>query len=110
MVGLRVIGMPGCLHHGVVQTASTIGVQYRASAGQSQAGKQDPYQQEPCHCEPQPVVDGVCQQDCTDAAYDEKTRDGVQARRLLTLASIYEGSSRTEAAAIGIVMVQIARD
>ena len=40
----------------------------------------------------------------------ERSKDGAQARRLLALASIYEGSSRTEAAAIGSVTVQIVRD
>ena len=40
----------------------------------------------------------------------KRSKDGAQARRLLALASIYEGSSRTEAAAIGSVTVQIVRD
>jgi hypothetical protein len=31
----------------------------------------------------------------------KKTKDGPQARRLLTLAAIYDGASRTEAAKIG---------
>ena len=31
----------------------------------------------------------------------KRSKDGAQARRLLTLAAIYEGASRTEAAAIG---------
>ena len=39
-----------------------------------------------------------------------RSKNGAQARRLLALASIYEGSSRTEAAAIGSVTVQIVRD
>ncbi len=39
-----------------------------------------------------------------------KSKDGAQARRLLALAAIYEGSSRTEAARIGGVTVQIIRD
>jgi transposase len=39
-----------------------------------------------------------------------KSKDGAQARRLLTLAAIYEGASRTEAARIGGVTVQIIRD
>jgi transposase len=39
-----------------------------------------------------------------------KTKDGPQARRLLALAAIYEGASRTEAARIGGVTVQIVRD
>ena len=38
------------------------------------------------------------------------SKDGAQARRLLALAAIYEGASRTEAAAIGSVTVQIVRD
>src|SRR3954454_1862523 len=38
------------------------------------------------------------------------TKDGPQARRLLALAAIYEGASRTEAARIGGVTVQIMRD
>jgi transposase len=38
-----------------------------------------------------------------------KTKDSPQARRLLALASIYEGASRTEAAKIGGVTVQIVR-
>jgi hypothetical protein len=38
------------------------------------------------------------------------TKDGPQARRLLALAAIYEGASRTEAARIGGVTVQIVRD
>ena len=39
-----------------------------------------------------------------------KTKDGAQARRLLALAAIYDGASRTEAARIGGVTVQIVRD
>ena len=39
-----------------------------------------------------------------------RTKDGPQARRLLALAAIYDGSSRTEAARIGGVTVQIVRD
>ena len=39
-----------------------------------------------------------------------ETKDGGQARRLLALASIYDGSSRTEAAEIGGVTLQIVRD
>ena len=39
-----------------------------------------------------------------------QTKDGPQARRLLALAAIYEGASRTEAARIGGVTVQIVRD
>ena len=40
----------------------------------------------------------------------KKTKDGAQARRLLSLAAIYDGASRTEAATIGSVTLQIVRD
>jgi transposase len=40
----------------------------------------------------------------------KKTKDGPQARRLLTLAAIYDGAPRTEAAKIGGVGLQIIRD
>ena len=40
----------------------------------------------------------------------KKTKDGPQARRLLALAAIYDGASRTEAAVIGGVTLQIVRD
>jgi len=39
-----------------------------------------------------------------------KTKDAPQARRLLALAAIYDGASRTEAAKIGGVTLQIVRD
>ena len=39
-----------------------------------------------------------------------KSKDGPQARRLLALAAIYEGASRTDAARIGGVTRQIVRD
>ena len=39
-----------------------------------------------------------------------RTKDAAQARRLLALAAIYDGVSRTEAARIGGVTVQIVRD
>ena len=39
-----------------------------------------------------------------------KSKDGPQARRLLALAAIYEGASRTQAARIGGVSLQIVRD
>src|SRR3979411_1789569 len=39
-----------------------------------------------------------------------KTKDGPQARRLLALAAIYDGATRTEAAMIGGVGLQIIRD
>ena len=38
------------------------------------------------------------------------SKDANQTRRLLTLAAIYDGATRTEAAAIGGVTVQIVRD
>jgi transposase len=38
------------------------------------------------------------------------SKDAAQARRLLALAAIYEGASRTEAAMIGDVTLQIVRD
>ena len=43
-------------------------------------------------------------------ALARQTKDGPQARRLLALAAIYEGATRTEAARIGGVTVQIVRD
>ena len=43
-------------------------------------------------------------------AVARKTKDGPQARRLLALAAIYDGASRTEAARIGDVTLQIVRD
>ena len=39
-----------------------------------------------------------------------RSKDGPQARRLLALAAIYEGASRTEAAKVGGVRLQIVRD
>ena len=39
-----------------------------------------------------------------------RSKDGAQARRLLALAAIYDGASRTEAAKIGGVTLQIVRD
>jgi transposase len=39
-----------------------------------------------------------------------RTKDGPQARRLLALAPIYDGATRTEAAKIGGVGLQIIRD
>lgn len=39
-----------------------------------------------------------------------RSQDGPQARRLLSLAAIYEGASRTQAARIGGVTLQIVRD
>ena len=39
-----------------------------------------------------------------------KSKDGAQARRLLALGAIYEGSSRTEEARLGGVTLQIVRD
>jgi len=43
-------------------------------------------------------------------AVARRTKDGPQARRLLALAAIYDGVSRTEAATIGGVTLQIVRD
>src|SRR3954453_7125392 len=43
-------------------------------------------------------------------AIARQTKDGPQARRLLALAAIYDGASRTEAARIGGATVQIVRD
>ena len=43
-------------------------------------------------------------------ALARKTKDGPQARRLLALAAIYDGATRTEAARIGGVTLQIVRD
>ncbi|CAJ0849306.1 hypothetical protein AMST5_00106 [freshwater sediment metagenome] len=40
----------------------------------------------------------------------KRSKDGPQARRLLALAAIYDGATRTEAAQIGGVTVQIVRD
>ena len=40
----------------------------------------------------------------------KKTKDGPQARRLLALAAIYDGATRSEAAMIGGVGLQIIRD
>ena len=40
----------------------------------------------------------------------KKTKDGPQARRLLALAAIYDGATRTEAAMIGGVGLRIIRD
>ena len=39
-----------------------------------------------------------------------RSKDGPQARRLLALAAIYDGATRTEAAQIGGVGLQIIRD
>ena len=39
-----------------------------------------------------------------------KSKEGSQARRLLALAAIYEGASRTQAALIGGVTLQVVRD
>jgi transposase len=42
--------------------------------------------------------------------FARKTKDGPQARRLLALAAIYDGATRSEAAKIGGVGLQIVRD
>ena len=48
---------------------------------------------------------------CVPAAwFGEEDEDGPQARRLLALAAIYDGATRTEAAMIGGVGLQIIRD
>jgi transposase len=46
----------------------------------------------------------------TVRAAAKRSKDGPQARRLLALAAIYEGATRTEAARIGGVTLQIVRD
>jgi transposase len=43
-------------------------------------------------------------------AIAKKTKDGPQARRLLALAAIYDGATRTQGAKIGGVTLQIVRD
>ena len=43
-------------------------------------------------------------------AIARRSKDGPQARRLLALAAIYDGATRTEAARIGGVTLQIVRD
>jgi len=43
-------------------------------------------------------------------AFARKTKDAAQARRLLALAAVYDGATRTEAAKIGGVTLQIVRD
>src|SRR3954469_21524674 len=43
-------------------------------------------------------------------AVAKRSRDPDQTRRLLALAAIYDGASRTEAAQIGCVTLQIVRD
>ena len=40
----------------------------------------------------------------------KRSKDGPQARRLLALAAIYDGATRTEAATIGGVTLQVVRD
>jgi len=42
--------------------------------------------------------------------FARRTKDGPQARRLLALAAIYDGATRTEAAKLGGVTLQIVRD
>ena len=46
----------------------------------------------------------------TVRAAARKSKDGPQTRRLLALAAIFDGATRTEAAKIGGVTVQIVRD
>ncbi len=57
---------------------------------------------------PLPLRDDFTAADLRLAA--RRSRDANQARRLLALAVIYEGSSRTEAAEVGGVTVQVVRD
>ena len=59
----------------------------------------------PCRsrCEPTTTLRA-----CALAARESK--DAEQTRRLLALAAIYDGATRTEAAAIGGVTLQIVRD
>jgi transposase len=47
---------------------------------------------------------------CALRAVARRSKDAAQARRLLALAAIYDGVSRTEAARIGGVTLQIVRD
>src|SRR5215207_5439966 len=42
--------------------------------------------------------------------FARETKNGPQARRLLALAAIYEGATRTQAARLGGVTLQIVRD
>ena len=44
------------------------------------------------------------------AGIAKRSKDGPQARRLLALAAIYDGATRSEAAKIGGVTLQIVRD
>jgi transposase len=46
----------------------------------------------------------------TVRAAAKRSKDGPQARRLLALAAVYEGATRTQAARIGGVTLQIVRD
>ena len=46
----------------------------------------------------------------TVRAAAKRSKDGPQARRLLALAAVYEGATRTEASKIGGVTLQIIRD
>ena len=46
----------------------------------------------------------------TVRAAARRSKDGPQARRLLALAAVYEGATRTQAARIGGVTLQIVRD
>jgi transposase len=57
---------------------------------------------------PIPLRDDFDAQTCRAAA--RRSRDGPQARRLLALAAIYDGATRTEASRIGGVTLQIVRD
>lgn len=57
---------------------------------------------------PIPLRDDFDAQMCRASA--RRFKDGPQARRLLALAVVYEGATRTEAARIGGVTLQIVRD
>ncbi|MGJ0505087.1 MAG: hypothetical protein ACR65X_15340 [Methylocystis sp.] len=57
-----------------------------------------------------PIPLGVDYDAQTTRAVPGRSKDGPQARRLLALAAIYDGATRTEAAKIGGVTVQIVRD
>ena len=55
-----------------------------------------------------PLRDDFDAERCRAAA--RRSKDGAQTRRLLSIAAIYEGSSRAEAARLGGVTAQIVRD
>ena len=59
------------------------------------------------HADPAPSRFRCVAASCRRAA---RRKDAAQARRLLALAAIYDGATRTEAARIGGVTLQIVRD